>query len=91
MPEFWRGFVNGLLYKVQFERNLNNEVVDWLAQDILKSPLMGMTPEEEYSELTAALRSGASLAEDIPQPHSDVDIKEFLTAVLRRMDTLRPW
>jgi hypothetical protein len=91
MAESWRGFVNGLLYKVQFERNLNNEVVDWLAQDILKSPLLGMTPEEEYSELTAALQSGASLAGDMPQPHSDVDIREFLTAVLRRMDTLRPW
>lgn len=91
MSEPWRGTVNSVLYKTQFERNLDDpDVVGWLAADLVERPLAGSTPEEEAAELTAALRSGASLTEGgIPQPHGDHAVRAFLTKVLATMNDLR--
>lgn len=91
MAEAWRGTVNSVLYKIQFERNLDDaEVVDWLAADLVERPLAGSTPQEEIAELTAALRSGASLTEGgIPQPHGDQAVRAFLTKVVAKMNDLQ--
>lgn len=91
MSEPWRGTVNGVLYKIQFERNLDDpEVVEWLADELVQRPLAGSTPQEEMAELSAALRSGASLTEGgIPQPHGDQAVRAFLTKVLAMMNDLQ--
>jgi hypothetical protein len=91
MSEPWRGTVNSVLYKVQFERDLSDPaVIDWLAADLTEKPLADSTPADTVADLTAALGSGVSLTEGgIPQPHSDQTVREFLTKVVDRMTLLR--
>jgi hypothetical protein len=91
MPESWRGTVNSVLYKVQFEKNLGDpEVIDWLAADLIERPLAGSDAGQDIADLTAALRSEASLTEGgIPQPHGERAVRDFLTKVVARMNDLR--
>jgi hypothetical protein len=91
MPESWQRTVNGILFKVQFEEDLGNqEVVDWLAENLIKEPLGSLTPDEEIAILATALGSGLSLTEEaIPQPHSEQQVRLFLTVLLDRMKALR--
>lgn len=86
-----QGTVNCALYKVQFEQDLGDEnLVEWLARDMIRRPFGDSTPEQEIADLTAALRSGASLTENaIPQPHGEHDVRIFLTRVVDRMSALR--
>jgi hypothetical protein len=87
----WRGLVNAVLYTVQFDRALDDETVDRVARLLLENPLLGLTPEQEYAALAEALRSGEPLTGDIPQPHSEEAVRDFLARLLNRLDTLRPW
>jgi len=91
VTDSWRGFVDGVLYKLQFTRTLDDEAVDWLARDLIEKPLGRFTPEQEYAALAAALRSADSLTGDMPQPHGDHEMREFLQRVVRRMEAMRPW
>lgn len=87
----WRGLVNAILYTVQFERQLDEEAIDRVAHTLIERPLLGLTPEQEYDALVAALRSDEPLTGDIPQPHSEAAVGGFLAGVANRMDGLRPW
>jgi hypothetical protein len=91
VTDSWRGFVNGVLYKVQFTRALDDEAADWLATDLIEKPLGRFTPEQEYAALAEALRSADSVTGDMPQPHGEQEMREFLQRVVRRMDARRPW
>ncbi len=87
----WQGLVNAVLYTVQFERILDAETADRVAHILVEEPLLRMTPEQEHTALREALSSGEPLTGGIPQPHGEEAVRRFTTAVLSRMDTLRPW
>jgi hypothetical protein len=44
----WRGLVNAILYTVQFDRDLDDEIIDRVAHMLVEQPLRGLTPEQEY-------------------------------------------
>ena len=89
----WRGLVNGVLYRVQFRRMLDDRTVDWIARAILERPILRQTRDEQYEMLVAALRSRTPLTGHIPLyfPHDEEDVRGFLTRVVCRLDALRPW
>lgn len=86
-----RGLINGILYATQFERTLDDEVVERIARALIQEPIMNLTPEQEYAAILAGLRSGEPVTGDIPQPHDERAVREFLGKVVRRLDALRPW
>ncbi|MEV5747944.1 hypothetical protein AB0L00_09005 [Actinoallomurus sp. NPDC052308] len=87
----WRAIINGILHNVQFSRQLDDSVIERVAQRIIKRPQFDLTPEEEYTALTEALRSGDQLVGDIPLRHDEPSVREFLIKVQNRLDALRPW
>lgn len=90
----WRRLVWSLLYTVQFNEILDDDLARWRAGGLVLEPFSGFTREEEYEALQEALRSDASLAEELmdsPVPHTEEEVRDFLRRVLERMDALRPW
>lgn len=91
----WRGLVSGLLYSVQFERDLDDDLAERRALAMLEEPLRGFGQEDGYAALGEALRSSGDLTDLLPGPspagHTDQDIRYFVTRVRDRMDARRPW
>ena len=87
----WRGVNGGVLYSVQFARELNSAEVDRIAHWLLGQPLWDLTQQQEYDALAEALRSDAQLTEFIPEPHTEEAYRDFLRRVLARLDEARPW
>jgi hypothetical protein len=87
----WRGVNNGVLYSVQFARELDDAEVDRIARWLLGQPLWHLTQQQEYDALADALRSDAQLTELIPERHTEEAYRDFLRRVLARLDEARPW
>ncbi|MET9210749.1 MULTISPECIES: hypothetical protein [unclassified Nocardia] len=88
---YWRPVVNAILYSVQFEKNLDEPVVDRIAYALLTEPLATLTPEEEYQSLSNGLATGAPLPTLVQTPQGTAELQEFLSRVVARMDEMRPW
>jgi hypothetical protein len=90
--EEWRGFVNGVLYMVQFEPTLDDErVVAERAGRLVAQPIFDRPVEDTVTALRAALASGAPLTGGIPQPHDEATVRTFLGRLADRVEALRPW
>jgi hypothetical protein len=87
----WRTVANGILYSVQFKRQLDDAVVDRIAHAVLTEPLFDLTATENYESIVDALRTEAKLTELIPAPHGERDFRDFLLRLVKRLDALRPW
>jgi hypothetical protein len=85
------GLINGILYGVQFDRTLDDKVVNRIARAMVKEPILYLTPEQEYECVVSGLRSGDPLTGQIPQPHDEQAVREFLGRLVERLDALRPW
>jgi hypothetical protein len=87
----WRTVANGILYSVQFKRQLDDGVVDRIAHAVLTEPLFDLTATENYESILDALRTEAKLTELIPAPHGEREFRDFLLRLVKRLDALRPW
>ncbi|MQA81098.1 MAG: hypothetical protein GEV10_21880 [Streptosporangiales bacterium] len=91
----WRRLVGGLVYSVQFERDLDDDLAEHQALAMLEEPMRGFGQEDGYAALGEALRSGDDLTDLLPGPipadHTDQDIRDFVARVRDRMDARRPW
>lgn len=87
----WPGVVNTILYHIQFEKELDQKIVDRISNALLVEPVFELTPEEEYSALENGLLQGEPLPEAVEVKWSDAEIRDFLTRVVQRMDERRPW
>jgi hypothetical protein len=91
VTENWRDVSNGVLYNVQFARQLDEQMVETGARSLLTDPLFDLTPEQEYAALARALESDETLTDFVPVPHSEQDYRDFLRRLLDRLDAMRPW
>ncbi|HEY6745767.1 MAG TPA: hypothetical protein VI357_08600 [Mycobacteriales bacterium] len=90
--EQWRGFVNGVLYMVQFEPTLDDDrVVAERAGRLVAQPLFDRPVGDTVDGLRAALASGEQLTGAIPQPHDEAAVRTFLGRLADRLEALRPW
>jgi hypothetical protein len=88
----WRGAVNGVLYIVQFEPNLEDEqVVATRAAQLVAQPIFDQPVQQTVDALRAALASGEQLTGAIPQPHDEATVRTFLGRLVDRLESLRPW
>jgi hypothetical protein len=90
--EQWRGFVNGVLYLVQFEPDLERSAdSNRSVQRLIDRPLFDRPVQDTVDALRAALASGGQLTGGIPQPHDEAAVRSFLTQLVDRLEQLRPW
>jgi hypothetical protein len=88
----WRGAVNGVLYMVQFEPNLDDEqVVADRAAQLVAQPIFDQPVQQTVDALRTALASGEPLTGAIPQPHDEATVRTFLGRLVDRLEALRPW
>ncbi|MQA86276.1 MAG: hypothetical protein GEV03_16985 [Streptosporangiales bacterium] len=91
-----RVVIGTLLYTVKFE-DLDDTLVDRRARALIEEPLVDLTAADEYQAIVEALQSSATLTDVIKLPdpcrdrHSEQGFRDFLSRLLARMDTLRPW
>ncbi|MGP4051194.1 hypothetical protein [Streptomyces sp. 2A115] len=85
------GVVVGILYCLQFSRELSDEEVQRIADMVLERPIHDLTIEEQYAGIEASL-AVVVWEEDLSwQPHDELSIRDFLRRLLERLDALRPW
>ncbi|MEV1068024.1 hypothetical protein [Streptomyces sp. NPDC050263] len=85
------GVVVGILYCVQFSGELDDDEVARMTRMTFEQPLYGLTTEEQYEGIEAALAVddwGDALAW---QPHAEPAVRDFLRRILARLDAQRPW
>ncbi|UGT59975.1 hypothetical protein [Nocardia asteroides] len=91
MSEYWSGVVDTIFYFTQFERELDERVVEKISRALLNEPIGTLTPEQEYAALAEGLRSNAPLPTLVAMPQLDSELRDFLARVVTRLDELRPW
>ncbi|SMF74538.1 hypothetical protein [Streptomyces sp. Amel2xC10] len=85
------GVVTGILYCVQFSRELGDDEVGRIAGMVLERPLYDLTAEEQYTAVEAALAEDVWDQDLSWQPHGEPAVRDFLRRLLARLDTARPW
>lgn len=89
--EAWRSPVRNVVYSVQFADELTDELAAHHAQRMLAQPTVALTQQEQYDALMHAVAYGNDLGGNIEPPHSDDQLREFLSKVVAEMDRQRPW
>ncbi|WP_327348368.1 hypothetical protein [Streptomyces europaeiscabiei] len=85
------GVVVAILYCLQFSRELSEQEVERIAHMILEQPFSGLTTQEVYASVEAALAEDSWERDLSWQPHDEPPIRDFLRRLLERLDVLRPW
>jgi hypothetical protein len=81
-----KGLIRSLIYPVQFEKDPNNgieRVVEFIIEDVALG--VGVSREKYIAAIKSALNSTEELSTLIPQPHSDLVIREFLRELERTL------
>lgn len=91
----WHQLVTGLLFSVQYESDLGDDLADRRACAMLEEPLPGFGQDDGYAALVEALESADDLAGllpgGVPVGHTDTDLRAFVARVRDHMDAKRPW
>lgn len=85
----WRGPVNQLLYGLIYATALDDRAVRQMAQAIVDRSYLVEGPEVYLDAIEAALASAATLSGAFEIPHSEEQLRDFLTRLADRLRTLR--
>jgi hypothetical protein len=84
MPaEPWKGHIRAVLYGVQFDKD-PLDGIDRVMQQVVLDGALGATPKQYLESIQTALASQASLADLLPQPHSEDTVRRYLAELERR-------
>jgi hypothetical protein len=87
----WRGAVNGVLYVVQFEPVLDEQVVATTADQLVARPMFDQPVQRTLDQLREGLASGEQLTGVIPQPHEEAAVRDFVGRLVDRLESMRPF
>jgi hypothetical protein len=82
-----RTLLRALIYPVQFDADPLG-AVDRVLSQVIKSAALDASVEEYRQAVDAGLESTGSVAELIPQPHSESEIRAYLLAMHDRLRSL---
>jgi hypothetical protein len=80
-----RAVVNGVLYIVQFDPQLDDVVVERIAGQLIERPLFGQPLSATVEALSLALTSSDDVTGHLPQPHDEAACRSFLTRLVERL------
>ncbi|MDO3648239.1 hypothetical protein [Nocardia mangyaensis] len=87
----WPDMVNAILYRIQFEKALDERSAEKIARELVTEPLWSLTADDEHTALAHGLQARLPLPSDIPNANSETDTRLFLNKIVESMDALRPW
>lgn len=82
--EEWSGYIQALIYPIQFEKN-PLDGVERVVEMISKGRLLDATPQTYAEAVRRALASSEELAKLLPQDHSESVIRAYLAGIERRL------
>ena len=82
-----KSLLRALIYPVQFEANPLS-AIDRVIRQVIKRAALDASVEDYRQAVDAGLASTASVAELIPQPHSESAIRAYLLAMHDRLHSL---
>jgi hypothetical protein len=86
------GVSNIILYRVMFEKELNDDLAASVAKRAVEQPDAHLTTEQMYAGIIDALHSDAVLTEAFDRhQQGEQDYRDFLARVARHLDAMRPW
>jgi hypothetical protein len=88
MPsESWEAHIRAVLYGVQFEKD-PLDGIDHVMKQVVLGGALHSTPKRYLESIQTALASHASLAELLPQPHSEETVRRYLAELERRIQAV---
>jgi hypothetical protein len=85
LPSKTEGMIRALIYPVQFDQK-PTDGADRVLEMVVEANRLDRSPEEYLAAIHEALASDASLAELIPQDHSEQVIRDYLADMGRRIE-----
>jgi hypothetical protein len=85
--EFWEGLIRAVLYGVQFEKD-PIDGIDHVMHQVVLGGALGATPKQYLESIQTALASKTSLADLLPQPHSEETVRRYLAELERRIQEI---
>lgn len=85
VPE-WRVVINGLLYTVQFDESLDEQVVTEVADLIEQRTVLEGGKDLHAKAIKAALAHSYVLTSFIPEAHGEIEFRDFLARLLRSLE-----
>ena len=85
MGDNWKGHINGILYGIQFDRTLDDDVVARVADGVVGGLYVGERAGT-LDALDEALRYSGPLNDQIKTPHSEENIRDFLARLAEVLD-----
>ena len=79
-----KGLIRYLIYPVQFEKDPNTGV-ERVVGFVMEEEAVGVSREKYIAAIKSALNSTEELSTLIPQPHSDLKIREYLRELERAL------
>ncbi len=79
-----KGLIRYLIYPVQFEKDPNNGI-ERVVGFVIEDEAVGVSREKYIAAIKSALNSTEELSTLIPQPHSDLKIREYLRELERTL------
>lgn len=89
----YRGYVNAVLYGIDFVRELDEDAVRWLADSMIDQRHYPNPPAAYAGAIKAALAAGRLPAQTLgaSKRYSERELLEFLARLDRHLDERRPW
>jgi hypothetical protein len=84
--EDWRRYVTSVVYAVQFDRR-PVDAVDRLLDLIVATDVLPGTPRDHLAAVRVALASTVRLADLVPQPHTEGELRKLLRILEGRLDS----
>ena len=84
MDDNWKGHICAVLYGIQFDDDPLGGV-DRILDQVVCAGALSATPAQYLASIRTALASETSLAELIPQKHSEATIRKYLRELERRI------
>lgn len=86
----WRGLINRVIYSLMYTRQLDDQVVNQVADMILKERGLTGGAQAYHDALSEAIKAG-QLPDTVDSAHSEPALLEFFRKLRDRLDSQRPW
>lgn len=87
----WRGAINQILFELRTQQILDDPIPSKMARAMVGRRYFGAGPDAYAHAISTVLSQEGSTAGDIPTPHTEQAVRDFLARVSEELSALKPW